>query len=98
MWPGTLLHPNIVRWEKAQSVLRVETWDSATFVRPLTIRIYIYIVNSIICLEGMPLLHQHLPDVPTYVGSTIRGSSWSEKTAWPRLVDGCRVEGTNREV
>ena len=60
--------------------------------------IYIYIVNSIICLEGMPLLHQHLPDVPTYVGSTIRGSSWSEKTAWPRLVDGCRVEGTNREV
>ena len=55
--------------------------------------VYIYIVNSIICLEGMPLLHQHLPDVPTYVGSTIRGSSWSEKTAWPRLVDGCRVWG-----
>ena len=59
---------------------------------------YIYTVNSIICREGMPLSHQHLPDVPIYVGSAIRGSSWSEKTAWPRLVDDCRVEGTNREV
>ena len=63
------------------------------------IYIYIHIVNSIICLKGMPSpTFQHHSNAPIYGGSAIRGSSWSEKTAWPRRVDGCRVEGTNREV
>ena len=61
--------------------------------------IYIYTVNSIICLKGMPSsTFQHHSNAPIHGGSAIRGSSWSEKTAWPRRVDGCRVEGTNREV